>query len=55
MHPLGPVYDLLSSSAKKPLAMNCKLVLRLRLQFFHSSGFFCTRVKLHSTHRLGMP
>ncbi|OLG62416.1 hypothetical protein BXO439_18695, partial [Xanthomonas oryzae pv. oryzae] len=52
---LEPVHDLLSSSARNARWMNCKLVLGLRSQFFHSLRFFSSQAKLRSTlQRLGM-
>ncbi|OLG74251.1 hypothetical protein BXO554_03390, partial [Xanthomonas oryzae pv. oryzae] len=46
---LEPVHDLLSSSARNARWMNCKLVLSLRSQFFHSLRFFSSQAKLRST------
>ncbi|OLH42355.1 hypothetical protein DXO129_08525, partial [Xanthomonas oryzae pv. oryzae] len=52
---LEPVHDLLSSSARNARWMDCKLVLSLRSQFFHSLRFFSSQAKLRSTlQRLGM-
>ena len=48
MQILEPVHDLLSNSAKKAKWMNCRLVLSLRSQFFHSFRFFSSQAKLRT-------
>jgi hypothetical protein len=52
---LEPVYDLLSTSAKKAKWMNCRRVLSFRSQFFQSLRFSPSQAKRRSTiQRLGM-
>lgn len=52
---LEPVQDLLRRSTKKAKTMNCRLVLSLRSQFFHSLRHFSSQAKDRSTtQRLGM-